>query len=265
MSIVLVDLDGTISNTAQRESLLAVKPRHWEAYSAAHVDDELIAEVAEVVRGLRVIGWRPVFVSGRSRNAFETTVEWLSKHGLWQDEDELFMREPGDNTPNADLKLAFAEHVISKIGHVGLAIDDHPGVARVYAEQLGLTTLVVVRPGADKGILNELADNMAAQGTQLPPFVQEALNEARDTFARKNADYAKDNAWRSNFDAIADQMGFDAVTAADTLIAVKQARLAALATNGRTPINEGVKDTYLDRMVYSIIAYALYLDEESKA
>ena len=99
----------------------------------------------------------------------------------------------------------------------------------------------------------------------VPGPVEQALDIARATFAKKNADYAHDDDWRSNFDDIARQMGFDAVTACDTLIAVKQARLKALNNNGRSPVNEGVEDTRLDRMVYGIINFALYLDDKKKA
>lgn len=96
----------------------------------------------------------------------------------------------------------------------------------------------------------------------LPAPVASAMLRIVSTFARKNADYAEDGDWRSNFDRIADQMGFDAVTACDTLIAVKQARIAALAINHRAgaTVNEAIEDTYLDRMVYSVIAYALLMD-----
>jgi hypothetical protein len=97
----------------------------------------------------------------------------------------------------------------------------------------------------------------------LPAPIASALLKVVSTFARKNADYAEDTNWRSNFDRIASQMGFDATTAADTLIAVKQARIAALTLNGRGThtLNEAIEDTYLDRMVYCVIAYALLMDD----
>ncbi len=98
----------------------------------------------------------------------------------------------------------------------------------------------------------------------LPAPIAQAMLRIESTFARKNADYATDSSWRSNFDAIAAQMGFSAVSAADTLIAVKQARLTALALNGRGTVNEAIEDTYLDRMVYAVIAYALLMDDANE-
>lgn len=95
----------------------------------------------------------------------------------------------------------------------------------------------------------------------IPPPVERAIERIRATFAKKNADYAEDGAWRSNFDDIAHQMDAGAVDAADTLIAVKQARLRSLKRNGRGPQNEAVDDTYLDRAVYAVIALALLMDD----
>ncbi len=93
------------------------------------------------------------------------------------------------------------------------------------------------------------------------PF-ESTLIEIVKTFRKKNADYADGASWSSNFEDVASQMNFaHPVQAADALIAVKQARLRSLSTKGVQPQNESVLDTYLDRSVYSIIAYALLLDE----
>lgn len=94
----------------------------------------------------------------------------------------------------------------------------------------------------------------------LPGPIKEALAKVETIFAKKNADYAS-GSWRSNFDLVAAQMSVTPVSVVDTMIAVKQARLAAL--NGRPPENEAVEDTYLDRMVYGVIAYAVLLDQEA--
>ena len=261
--IVLLDLDGTVCDTSHRAHLLDKKPRDWEAYSLACGDDQPIQEVVELARSLQADGWALEAVTGRSEVARARTRAWLeSVAGLFV--SSLNMRPPGDHRPNPEFKRGVAKNILQKWpGAVIIAIDDHPGVAQVYAE-LGITTLVVAREAADKGILNEIADGLASEGPQMPGPIAEALSVARDTFAKKNADYAQDTSWRSNFDDIADQLSIDAVTACDALIAVKQARLKSLAKNGRSPLNEGVKDTRLDRMVYSIINYALYLDEEAK-
>lgn len=94
-----------------------------------------------------------------------------------------------------------------------------------------------------------------------PAPVAEALDTIRTIFAQKNADYAQDSNWRSNFADVAAQMGWNDLDAVDALIAVKQARLKSLRSNGRTPVNESVADTLLDRAVYAVIALAIYLED----
>lgn len=92
-------------------------------------------------------------------------------------------------------------------------------------------------------------------------FEAALINMVR-TYRRKNHDYAQHDNWSSNFEDVANQMGFEhPVLAADALIAVKQARLRSLAYNGVDPENEGVIDTYEDRAVYAVIALALLKDE----
>lgn len=80
-------------------------------------------------------------------------------------------------------------------------------------------------------------------------------------FRAKNKDYADGESWSSNFEDVAKQENMDhPVRAADALIAVKQARLRALGKKKIDPVNESVLDTYIDRAVYSVIAYALLID-----
>lgn len=254
---IVCDLDGTLCTTAHREPLLDVKPRTWRQYSLACIDDPPIEETVDLIRTLRRSNVEIILVSGRHPDAFELTEVWLKEQDIHY--DMLTLRSIGDTRANPIIKREMVTELLAQ-GPIDFVIDDHPGVAQEMAE-LGVTTLLVSRQGGDPGVVNEVAQHIAATGPELPGPVNEALATLRDTFQRKNADYAKDTSWRSNFDAIAGQMGFSALTAADTLVAVKQARLQALTANGRAPQNEAVIDTYLDRMVYSCIAYALLLDE----
>lgn len=105
--------------------------------------------------------------------------------------------------------------------------------------------------------VEDLAAAVPSQRAEAPEPVQRAMAAIAATFRRKNADYAEDSDWQSNFRDVAQQMGIDPVDACDTLVAVKQARLKSLRANGRGPENEAVEDTYLDRAVYSVIALAM--------
>lgn len=171
-----------------------------------------------------------------------------------------------------------------KTGQVwGVPEDDYEGFAWDVARILEVKALVLLDgwPSSSGGMFeitlaNNLGKLVLEYNTWAPPVekpgmtinyrdmpapIAAALLKIVSTFARKNADYAVDGEWRSNFDSIARQMSIDPVQAADTLVAVKQDRLRTLRLNQRGPANEAIEDTYLDRMVYCVIAYALLLDD----
>lgn len=90
------------------------------------------------------------------------------------------------------------------------------------------------------------------------------------TNRRKRADYAQDGDPFSNFHLTADLLGltgFEASESALFNVLQKIARLKALRMNGRMnqTANESVLDTYLDLAVYSIILYAIVLEESKPA
>lgn len=74
----------------------------------------------------------------------------------------------------------------------------------------------------------------------------------------KRADYAGDEDPWQNFVDSAIQVNDTPGKSVETLIATKQARLRQLLFTGRAPKNEAVRDTVLDRAVYSVIALSIY-------
>jgi hypothetical protein len=96
----------------------------------------------------------------------------------------------------------------------------------------------------------------------LPLPIRRAISRMCDVLGAKNADYATDASWRSNFDDMAAQEILQgAYQAADLLVELKQSRLRALRSSGRRPRNESVDDTYLDRANYATLALALLMDD----
>lgn len=78
---------------------------------------------------------------------------------------------------------------------------------------------------------------------------------------RKRADYASDDNVFKNFDevSIASQGMVTPKEYADIQVIMKTARIQNL--RGRSAVNEAVVDSYLDRAVYSILAYGLAVRE----
>lgn len=89
------------------------------------------------------------------------------------------------------------------------------------------------------------------------------------TNRKKRLDYATDGDPFSNFKDTSDDLGligFGAKESALFNVLQKKARLKALRLNGRIddPSNEAVIDTYMDLAVYSVILYALALQDNPK-
>lgn len=84
------------------------------------------------------------------------------------------------------------------------------------------------------------------------------LDEIRELNQRKRNDYATNQDPFSNFKDSSHQVGVTPGVSVEVLIATKQSRLRQLLGSGREAANESVRDTLLDRAVYSIIALAMY-------
>lgn len=92
------------------------------------------------------------------------------------------------------------------------------------------------------------------------PF-ERAVIDIVETNRRKRADYTRGK-WDENFVRVADQTGLTREQVVECHIGTKQARLFALTHNDRPPANESIRDTKLDRAVYSIIALAMDMEDE---
>jgi hypothetical protein len=96
------------------------------------------------------------------------------------------------------------------------------------------------------------------KGLKMDDPFDKVLSEIQDINRKKRADYAADSDIFSNFKDVGHQLGATAGTAVEAHIATKQSRLRQLLQPGREPKNESVRDTLLDRAVYSVIALALH-------
>jgi hypothetical protein len=102
------------------------------------------------------------------------------------------------------------------------------------------------------------------QTPQPPPdSFSNLLKEIQTLHDRKKADYTKKGDRFSNFRLAAHFSGIETFQSIENLIGVKQARLLELRDPGQEtrPVNnEPIRDSLIDRAVYSILA-VLYYDE----
>lgn len=92
---------------------------------------------------------------------------------------------------------------------------------------------------------------------------EEVLLQCLKTHRAKRADYAGSGHPNQNFYDSAVQLDLTAGHSVEALIATKQARLKVLlpqywSDSQSTPANESIRDTLLDRAVYSLIALTIW-------
>jgi hypothetical protein len=91
----------------------------------------------------------------------------------------------------------------------------------------------------------------------LDPF-DKVVAEVLALNRRKRADYTDNKDPWANFRDSSRQVSARPGTSVEVLIATKQSRLRQLLQKGREANNESVRDTLLDRAVYSLISLAMY-------
>lgn len=154
--VVICDLDGTIADCTHRLNLVKgpieglygdFKP-NWDAFFDACVGDKPIQPIMELVKGLRRLGYRIVFLSGRSDRVLNKTVQWLAFHGFFPGDNYEYigMRKHGDHRPDDIVKLELLSELMVKmcIHHENIfcVIDDRKRVVDMWRKQ-GLTCLQV--------------------------------------------------------------------------------------------------------------------------
>jgi FMN phosphatase YigB (HAD superfamily) len=126
MKIIVVDLDGTVCDTAHRDHLAQAK--QWDEFHAAAKDDRPRADVAfflsVLARRSVLDGILLVACTGRNERYRQTTLEWLIKHDLAVF-DGILMRSDGDWRPDVEVKPALLQEFLDVIS------DEHGPAAEV--------------------------------------------------------------------------------------------------------------------------------------
>lgn len=142
--IVVVDIDGTISEPTNRLHLLPPPGKgaltaDWNEFNLACDTDEPIWPVIHMVQQLatRYTIW---FVTGRSEIARDKTRMWLREHVTRGIEPLLYMRPNTDVRNDGPAKLDLLRQI--GLRKIAFALEDKIEVARVF-RQHGVLTLMV--------------------------------------------------------------------------------------------------------------------------
>lgn len=112
--IIIVDLDGTLSDSSHREHLARAK--EWDAFHSLLGEDKVHQEVAMLVRELS-FSHQVILLTGRNEEFKLLTLEWLEVQGLSGFVDDLLMRPNGNWEPDHELKPKLLDSWLEANGH----------------------------------------------------------------------------------------------------------------------------------------------------
>lgn len=131
--MIIFDLDGTLSIVGDRRKFLQQDPKDWTSFFEA-CDQDMpnthIRSLYYLLKGnadIKIVTGRPEFVRKK-------TQDWLWKHGIFIDDNDLHMRADGDIRSDVIVK---PELVQSFIDEIDVIFEDRECVVQKWRE-LGL-------------------------------------------------------------------------------------------------------------------------------
>lgn len=144
--MAFVDLDGVLADVRHRLHFIEHRPRDWDGFFAAAVDDPAHPEGLALVATLEA-EHEIVFLTGRPRRCEADTVHWLAAHGIAG--HRLVMRPAGDRRPAAAVKLELLRRIAAG-RTVAVVIDDDADVIRTM-RAAGYPTFLATWEGRGDG------------------------------------------------------------------------------------------------------------------
>lgn len=135
MATVIFDLDGTLSDSTNREHF--IKENKWDEFFDACGNDPVIKPVADLLAALFKANYRILIITGRPERVRKNTESWLLRNFIMY--DRLYMRKDGDMRPNAEYKNEVLDSIVEPIT---FAVDDNVESARMFRSR-GITCLQV--------------------------------------------------------------------------------------------------------------------------
>lgn len=145
MKAVIVDIDGTLADfTHRREQLWSdLAARDFTASQKASKEDPAYEWCRNLVQLYHSAGYQIIFLTARSEDYYQTTVDWLNTHLDPSIVYILLMKRAGDMRPDDIVKeeLYYAE--IAPNFEVEFALDDRDSVVAMWRDRVGIPCLQV--------------------------------------------------------------------------------------------------------------------------
>ena len=103
MSIVIFDIDGTLSIVGDRLKYLQLIPPDWDAFYNACGMDTCNEAVWAIYRAMSE-KYAIRFVTGRRESCRSDTLKWMKDNLIRCHSDQLFMRKDGDKRHDTEVK-----------------------------------------------------------------------------------------------------------------------------------------------------------------
>ena len=134
--LAVFDVDGVLADVRHRLRHVEQRPKDWDAFFAAAVDDLPLATGVALAQA-RAQDCEVVYVTGRPERCRADTLAWFVRHGL--PEGTLSMRGARDRRPARIAKLELLRRLaFDRV--VAVAVDDDLAVCQAY-QDAGFTVL----------------------------------------------------------------------------------------------------------------------------
>ncbi|HZB39354.1 MAG TPA: hypothetical protein VE487_00230 [Ilumatobacter sp.] len=128
--LAFVDIDGVLADVRHRLHFIERRPRDWDGFFAAAVDDPAHPEGMALLKTLEG-DHEIVLLTGRPRRLATDTERWLTQHDVGG--HRLIMRPEGDRRPAALVKLGLLRQVAAG-RRVAVVVDDDEDVIRAMRD-----------------------------------------------------------------------------------------------------------------------------------
>jgi predicted secreted acid phosphatase len=146
---VIVDLDGTLSNSEHRQHYMQGEKKNWPAFYSELVNDPPNFDILHLIKLLHKDGAEIIYCSGRPEEYRELTLAWLKKFGAPTNdaypelpEYPLYMRKDKDYRADYIVKLELLKQMKADGYNPNFAFDDRDQVVKAW-RSVGIRTLQV--------------------------------------------------------------------------------------------------------------------------
>lgn len=142
--IVVVDIDGTISEVGERLKYLKQEPKDWDSFYNDCFEDEPIMEMVNLVYNLHVQEYELILCTGRRESCREKTIKWIQKYfdRHFAKDVLLLMRPDDDHRHDSIIKPLLLEMAGVPMDEIAFVLEDRNSMVKKWRE-LGLRCLQV--------------------------------------------------------------------------------------------------------------------------